>query len=75
MQKTKRPPDRMEEQSDAFYEAVRAGYHELAQREPDRIVLLDGSVAPGKIEEQIWSILSTRFPDPDRKSKIKIRKS
>jgi dTMP kinase len=57
-----RRPDRMEQQSAEFYGRVREGYQELARREPHRIVLIDGSRAAGRIENEIWEILCTRFP-------------
>jgi dTMP kinase len=57
-----RRPDRMELQSAEFYNRVREGYRELARREPHRIVLIEGSRAAGKIENEIWEILCTRFP-------------
>ncbi|MDP9018507.1 MAG: dTMP kinase [Candidatus Eremiobacteraeota bacterium] len=37
--------DRMESEDDAFYERVRQGYLEIANVDPDRIRLLDGTVA------------------------------
>ena len=61
--KTPRRPDRMEQQPAEFYEAVRRGYRELAKREPDRVVLLDGSQPLDKIDNQIWQIATARFPD------------
>src|SRR5256712_8987448 len=45
-----RQPDRMEQQSAEFYERVRAAYRELATREPNRIVLIDGSQSQDKID-------------------------
>jgi dTMP kinase len=56
-----RRADRMEQQPADFYERVRAGYRELAAREPKRIVLIDGSGDPEEIENEIWKILSSRF--------------
>src|ERR1051325_5998326 len=38
-----RKADRMEQQPAEFYERVRAGYRELAKRESNRAVLIDGS--------------------------------
>jgi dTMP kinase len=61
MQKPRRA-DRMEQQPVEFYERVREAYRELATREPDRIVLIDGAHAPDKIDNEIWKIISTRFP-------------
>jgi dTMP kinase len=36
-------PDRMEQEDGAFHAAVAQGYRELAERYPERIVVLDGS--------------------------------
>jgi dTMP kinase len=75
MQKPRRP-DRMEQESAEFYERVREAYRDLAAREPNRIVLIDGSRDANAVEDDIWHLLSTRFPVLGvRKSKIKNRKS
>jgi len=65
-----RQPDRMEQQSAEFYERVRAAYRELAAGAPNRIVLIDGSQSQDKIDNQIWQIVSNRFPALSLKSKI-----
>jgi dTMP kinase len=70
-----RRPDRMEQQSAEFYERVRAAYRELAAREPNRIVLIDGSQSQGKIDNQVWQIVSNRFPALALKSKVENPKS
>jgi dTMP kinase len=62
MQHARRKPDRMEQQPAEFYERVREGYRELAAREPNRIVLINGSRGPDDIENEIWNILCSRFP-------------
>jgi dTMP kinase len=62
LSRTARPADRMEQQPDEFYEAVRAGYHDLAERESRRVVLLDGSKSADAIEAQVWNTVTTRFP-------------
>jgi dTMP kinase len=54
--------DRMEQEPADFYQRVRQGYRELASREPNRIVLIDGSREVDVIEDQIWQILCSRFP-------------
>ena len=54
--------DRMEQEPVEFYERVCAGYRELAKREPDRVVLMDGSQSASEIEHQVWDTLSRRFP-------------
>ncbi len=56
-----RRPDRMEQESDEFYQRVRDGYLQLAKREPKRLVLIDGSGSANAIESEIWKILSDRF--------------
>ena len=61
MQKPRRA-DRMEQEPAEFYERVRRGYRDLAAREPNRIVLIDGSRNADEIENEIWNILSSRFP-------------
>jgi dTMP kinase len=61
MQKPRRP-DRMEQQPAEFYEQVRQAYRELAAREPDRIMLIDGAHGIEQIEDEIWKTLCGRFP-------------
>ena len=61
MQKPRRP-DRMEQEPEEFYERVRHAYRELATREPNRIVLIDGARAMDQIENEIWEMLCGRFP-------------
>jgi dTMP kinase len=70
MQGTLRRPDRMEQQSAEFYDKVREAYRELAARESHRIVLVDGAQSADKIENEIWEMISTRFPKLVSKSKI-----
>ncbi len=45
-----------------FHERVRAGYLELAQREPKRIAVVDASLPPERITEAAWQHLQ-RFLD------------
>ncbi|HKP93424.1 MAG TPA: dTMP kinase [Chthoniobacterales bacterium] len=54
--------DRMEQEPIEFYERVCAGYRELARREPDRFIVIDGAQSPDAIEEQIWNLLANRLP-------------
>jgi dTMP kinase len=62
MQRESRKADRMEQQPAEFYELVREGYRELAVSEPDRIVLIDAAHDANAIENEIWRMLSCRFP-------------
>ena len=45
--------DRMEEAGDAFFERVRAAYLALAEREPERVVVLDGTRAVGDLHAEV----------------------
>jgi dTMP kinase len=73
--------DRMEEEPIDFYERVCQGYRELAKREPDRFIMIDGAQSAEAIEDQIWNAVQSKiavtqlaqqarpgFPNP--KSKI-----
>ena len=61
MQKPRRP-DRMEQEPAEFYEAVRQAYRDLAALEPNRVVLIDGTKDAADIENQIWQLITSRFP-------------
>jgi dTMP kinase len=49
--------DRMENQSFDFHERVRAGYLDLAGREPQRVKLVDGSQDLDTVFAQIWELI------------------
>jgi dTMP kinase len=53
-----RGADRIERESEEFFEAVRRGYLELAARETHRIRVLDGSRPPAEIAAQILKHLA-----------------
>ena len=53
--------DRMEEEPVEFYERVCQGYRELAKREPDRFIIIDGAQSPEAIEDQIWTALQSKI--------------
>src|SRR2546423_5284575 len=73
--KAPRRPDRMEMQSDEFYEDVRKAYRDFAASEEKRAVIIDGSQSADKISDEIWTMLSNRFPQLALKSKIENRRS
>jgi thymidylate kinase len=52
----------MEQEPDEFYESVREAYRELATRDPNRVVLINGSRGADVIENEIWETLHSRFP-------------
>ncbi len=51
------PADRIEGESETFFEDVRRGYLELAAREPARIRVIDGSAPPEEVAAVILSHL------------------
>src|SRR3989440_2556623 len=61
MQKPRRA-DRMEQEPAEFYEAVRQAYRDLAAQESNRVVLIDGTRDAADIENQIWHLITSRFP-------------
>lgn len=54
-------PDRMESQPPEFYEAVRAGYLEVARVEPQRVKVVDASRTSAEVHEKIWQLLEEKF--------------
>jgi len=51
--------DRLELEDIEFHKKVRAGYHELARREPDRIKLIDASGSVEEILQRVIEVVST----------------
>jgi dTMP kinase len=46
--------DRIEARGLEFLTGVRAAYLEIAAREPERFIVVDGAASPDEIEAQIW---------------------
>lgn len=67
-----RRPDRMEQEPAGFYERVREAYREIAAREPKRVVLIDGTRDADEIENEVWTILSGRFPALNKNQRSEI---
>jgi len=51
--------DRMEQEPIAFYEAVRQGYLDLAQTEPERVKVIDGSGSIQEVHQLVWEHVET----------------
>lgn len=51
-------PDRFEKQEMSFFEKVRAGYLEIAAREPHRVKIVDASKGLEAVQQQIDSIVT-----------------
>lgn len=54
-------PDRFEQEKQAFFEKVRAGYHQRMQEEPARFALIDASQTLENVQAQIAKALSTKL--------------
>ncbi len=52
---------RFEQEQDAFFGRVWEKYREIAQREPDRVVLIEGNLAVDEVHEQIVEAVSERL--------------
>jgi dTMP kinase len=60
MRAGKRELDRIERESEEFFAAVRAGYLDLAKKNPARVVLLDASHSVETLSTEIQSALLQR---------------
>lgn len=54
-------PDRMERETIEFYRAVREGYLWLAQKYPERFLLLDGTLPVEALAQHVWQEVCERF--------------
>ena len=54
--------DRFERETLDFHERVRAGYRTLAEREPDRWLVIDASQPSEAVTQQIWRRLEPMLP-------------
>jgi dTMP kinase len=53
--------DRFESEAPTFHQNVLAGYAALAQADPERWVVVDGSGPPDDVEQAVWSAVSARL--------------
>ena len=52
-------PDRFEREKHDFFERVRAAYLEIADRDPQRVKVVDASLSLQQVQQQIKSVLSS----------------
>lgn len=52
---------RFESEKDAFFRRVWEKYHEIAAREPDRVVLIEGDLSIDEVHEQILEAVAERI--------------
>lgn len=55
MSQTGHTMDRLEEQSDQFHRMINLGYYNLVERDPERVILIDGARSPEEVHEDIWA--------------------
>ena len=55
--------DRIEKEAIEFFQAVRSGYLALAQAEPKRFLVLDGSQTPEALATEIWAAIEPRLAE------------
>mgnify|MGYP000362635776 CR=1 FL=1 len=53
--------DRMERETIEFFQAVREGYLQLAESEPDRFLVVDGSQSIDTLKDTIWETVQKRL--------------
>lgn len=58
-----RDRDRFESEALSFFERVRAGYLETAQRFPERITIVDAGLAPEQVLDRVLDIIRRRYPN------------
>ncbi|MCK5676468.1 MAG: dTMP kinase [Verrucomicrobia bacterium] len=49
--------DRFERESHDFHQRVRDGYHQLAQREPERFRIIDADQAIDEVASNVWDVV------------------
>ena len=54
--------NRLDQEKLAFHEKVRAGYLQLAQANPERIVVVDGTMSREEVAESCYQIIKNRYP-------------
>jgi dTMP kinase len=57
----KNPGDRFEAEDRSFHEKLREAYRELAEREPDRCILIDGSADAATVGNAVWATVNGRL--------------
>lgn len=56
--------DRFEGEALAFHRTLRQAYLDIAAAEPQRCVVLDGSLAPAALAQSAWNAIRERLPVP-----------
>ena len=59
--KTGQDENRFEQEQDHFFRRVWKKYHEIARREPNRVILIEGNLSIEEVHEQIVEAVSERL--------------
>lgn len=54
--------NRLDQEKLDFHEKVRAGYQQLAKANPERIVVVDGTMSREEVAETCYHVIKNRFP-------------
>lgn len=54
--------NRLDQEKLAFHEKVRAGYQQLAKANPERIMVVDGTMSREAVAEACYNIIKTKYP-------------
>lgn len=63
MGKSRQVKDRLESAGNDFYQKVAQGYREIARREPDRVVLVNGDRSIESIHAEIWRVVKNKIAE------------
>jgi dTMP kinase len=63
VEQTGKDESRFEQESDAFYRRVWEKYREIAAREPDRVVLIEGDLGIDEVHEQVVEAVAMRLSE------------
>ena len=55
-------PDRLEREQEAFFQRVRAGYRDAAEKHPDRVAIVDGSAGCEEVAGRVREALRGKVP-------------
>lgn len=53
--------DRLEQEGEAFHQRVGAAFDQLAEREPDRWLVIDGHRHPDEVSDEVWERLRSHL--------------
>ena len=56
-------PDRFEREAEGFHDGLRRGFLGIAEREPERCLVLDATRPAEELARTIWLLVQARFPE------------